>query len=413
MKASVLEALNYAMQNSPFYKGHFADHAAEIEAGINPDLFQKLPFTTKDDITKNNKAICCVEKSKIAEYVTTSGISGKPISIFLTAKDLKRLAENESFSLGKMGGQKKDVYQLLTTMDKQFMAGLAYYTGVLKMGASIVRLGPGSIPLQWKSIIDNEVTKLIAIPSFISKMLDYADQNGIDYNDTKVDSIICIGEPIHNSNLSPNEISDAITNRWKVKPLSTYASTEMATAFYQCLNNKGCHNNDQLLYVEVVGQEGNQVKNGEVGEIVITTLKVEGCPLIRYKTGDLASFWNDNCGCGESSIRIGPITARKNQLIKFKGTTLYPQSFFNIINKVEAITTFHISVEQQNLSCKQLRILLAKEEVRTADVDQLISDIKAHLKITPIVELKNKTKIHNLVYKETNRKPNLISFKNV
>ena len=172
------KTLDYVILNSSFYKQHFTAFKKQIK--VLKD-FQSLPFTSKEDIAANNKAICCVSKSEIAEYVTTSGTLGEPISIYLTAKDLDRLAQNEAYSLSKMGGTNKDCYQLLTTMDKQFMAGLAYYTGVLKLGASIVRLGPGAIPLQWKSIFENDVTKLIAIPSFISKMLDYADSHQIDY----------------------------------------------------------------------------------------------------------------------------------------------------------------------------------------------------------------------------------------
>jgi phenylacetate-CoA ligase len=351
-----------------------------------------------------------VSKSEIAEYVTTSGTLGEPITIYLTPNDLNRLAANEAYSLGKMGGSEKDCYQLLTTMDKQFMAGLAYYSGVLKLGASIVRLGPGAIPLQWRSIFENEVTKLIAIPSFISKMLDYADANKIDYSQSKVDSIVCIGEPVHHADFTPNEISKSITDRWNVKINSTYASTEMATAFHQCLANKGCHNNDDLLFVEVVDAQGLQVKNGEVGEIVVTTLKVEGSPLIRYKTGDLASYWNEDCSCGEKSVRIGPITARKNQLIKYRGTTLYPQSFYNILNKISEISIYHIEVVQENLSCKELKISLAEEEVDTEVVNSLNKQLKAHLKVSPSIALIPKKELQALVYKETRRKPSFITF---
>lgn len=401
------KTLDYVMLKSPFYKQHFAAYKKQITEHLD---FQSLPYTSKEDIAANNKAICCVSKSEIAEYVTTSGTLGEPISIYLTVKDLDRLAQNEAYSLSKMGGTNKDCYQLLTTMDKQFMAGLAYYTGVLKLGASIVRLGPGAIPLQWKSIFENDVTKLIAIPSFISIMLDYADSHQIDYTKSKVTSIICIGEPIHHGDFTPNEISKTITDRWNVKTHSTYASTEMATAFHQCLAGKGCHNNDDLLFVEVIDENGVQVKNGELGEIVITTLKVEGSPLIRYKTGDLASYWNEYCSCGEKSVRIGPITARKNQLIKYRGTTLYPQSFYNILNKISELSIYHIEVVQENLSCKDLIIFLANEEADERVISIVTNQFKDYLKVSPTIELKMKNEIQSLVYKETKRKPNFITF---
>ena len=140
-KESLERAVQYVMDNSPFYKEHFKDSDVSD--------FQTLPFTSKEDIAEQNELFCCVEKSNIAEYVTTSGTSGEPITIFLTKNDLDRLAENERASLTLMNGSDADIYQLLTTIDKQFMAGIAYYLGVQKMNAGIIRQGPGAIAAQW------------------------------------------------------------------------------------------------------------------------------------------------------------------------------------------------------------------------------------------------------------------------
>ena len=111
-----------------------------------------IPFTTKDDLANYNDDFLCVDISKVADFVTTSGTLSDPVTFYLTQKDIQRLANNEVAALQCAGGSDKDVYQLMTTIDKRFIAGLAYYLGISKMGAGIIRVGPGAPYLQWESI---------------------------------------------------------------------------------------------------------------------------------------------------------------------------------------------------------------------------------------------------------------------
>src|SRR5690606_32794216 len=111
-----------------------------------------LPVTTKDDLQKNNWDFLCVPRNQIIEYTSTSGTLGQPVTIALTENDLKRLAYNEAISFACADGQPSDLYQLMLTLDRQFMAGIAYYEGIRKLGAGIVRVGPGLPALQWETI---------------------------------------------------------------------------------------------------------------------------------------------------------------------------------------------------------------------------------------------------------------------
>ena len=253
-------AIDYAVKHSPYYRKQLSGIYAPNEP-LTLEKYRQFPFTHKQDIAENNADFCCVERSQIAEYVTTSGTSGEPVTIYLTKNDLERLAENERFSLALMDGSSDDLYQLLTTIDKQFMAGIAYYLGVQKLNAGMIRLGPGIVSAQWNSILKNKPTKLIAVPSFILALLDYADKNNIDYNATSVNGIVCIGEPIRTSDFALNELGRKICDRWNVNLYSTYASTEMATAFSECTAQQGGHQNEQLVFLEVLNEAGEQVKN--------------------------------------------------------------------------------------------------------------------------------------------------------
>ena len=117
------------------------------------------------------------------EYTSTSGTLGSPVTIALTEKDLQRLAYNEFKSFTCAGGGPEDVYQLMLTLDRQFMAGMAYYSGIRKLGAGIIRVGPGVPSLQWETIFRLKPTVLVAVPSFILKLIQYAADHKIDLSD--------------------------------------------------------------------------------------------------------------------------------------------------------------------------------------------------------------------------------------
>ena len=165
------ELLLYVAQNSPFYKELFAKYNINI-ADVNTvaDL-SKIPTTTKDDLQQRNNDFLCVPAEKVIEYTSTSGTLGSPVTIALTENDLQRLAYNEYSSFQCADGSKDDTYQLMLTLDRQFMAGIAYYLGIRKLGAGIIRLGPGVPSLQWETIKRLKPTAIVAVPSFILKLI--------------------------------------------------------------------------------------------------------------------------------------------------------------------------------------------------------------------------------------------------
>ena len=302
--------LGYLSEHSTFYKTKFVELGIDLSTINSLEDLKQFPFTNKEDLANHNEEFLCVPKNKVADYVTTSGTIADPVTFFLTHKDIDRLAYNESKSLECAGGSSEDVFQLMTTIDKRFMAGLAYLQGVLKLNAGIVRVGPGSPHLQWDSIMRFKPSFLIAIPSFIPKLIDYAIKNNIDYQNTSVQSIVCIGEPIRDKNLQLSELGKRIKSQWDVKLFSTYASTEMGAAFTECEHRVGGHLRPELLIVEGVSDEGVEIASGEQGEVVVTTLGVEGMPLLRYKTGDICKVYYEKCECGRHSTRLGPVLGR-------------------------------------------------------------------------------------------------------
>lgn len=398
------ELVRYVSQNSRFYREMLEKNG--IAAG---DIRQvadlaKLPFTTKDDLAAHNEDFLCVPKNRIADYVTTSGTLSDPVAFYLTDSDIERLAVNEAASFRLAGGGPGDIYQLMTTIDRRFMAGLAYWTGARKLGAGMVRVGPGAPFLQWESIQRFGSTVLIAIPSFIPRLLEYAEENGIDYHASTVRSILCIGEPVRNPDFSLNELGRRISEKWDIKLYSTYASTEMGAAFTECEAGKGGHLNPELLILEVVDDLGQPVPDGGLGEVVVTTLGVEGMPLLRYKTGDLCHIHYSACS-GRNTPRLGPVVGRKQQMIKFKGTTLFPPAIFDVLDMVPEITLYQVVVAANEYGNDDLAVLLP-DRLRSDPFTEKVSSLfRSKLRVTPRLEFIPEPLLRDKVYVAEKRKP--------
>lgn len=408
--ASVYETIVYAKENTPFYKRSLAEFNFETE-DFTEDLIKQLPFTSKEDISLNNMDFLAVPMNQVAEFCTTSGTSGEPITMYLTKQDLANLATNEARSFQLTGATSEDIFQLMTTIDKQFMAGLAYYLGVQELNAGMVRIGPGVPALQWKSIFLNKPTVLIAVPSFIINLIDFAKSNGIDFNQSTVRSIVCIGEAIREDDLTMNVLGKRITKDWNVQLYSTYASTEMGAAFTECTEQKGCHLNDNLLYLEVLNDAGEEVEDGETGEVVVTTLGRTGTPLIRYKTGDIARVYRSRCACGDCSPRLGPIIGRKNQMIKYKGTTIFPNSIFEIFDGIPEVTCYKVEISKDYLGNDAITILLEKKIEFSGKLTDIVEECRSRLRVVPHFVFLENDYLRSQVYKSNIRKPEKIVFK--
>ena len=398
------ELLFYLSKNSPFYRELFAKHHIDISAVKTVADLASIPTTTKDDLQQRNNDFLCVPAEDVIEYTSTSGTLGSPVTIALTENDLQRLAYNEYSSFSCADGSKDDTYQLMLTLDRQFMAGIAYYLGIRKLGAGIIRLGPGVPSLQWETIKRLKPTAIVAVPSFILKLIQYAKDTGIDINETSVKKAICIGENIRNTDFSLNILGKKITEAWDIKLYSTYASTEMQTAFTECGEGKGGHYQPELVIVELLDENNQQVAPGTPGEVTITTLGVEGMPLLRYKTGDMCMYFDEPCACGRTSLRLSSIMRRKKQMIKFKGTTLYPPALFDLLNEREEILDFVIEVSSNEIGLDQVLIYIVPSEI-SEEVDHRIrAYLQARLRVSPHIKYVTAEAIQKMQFSEASRK---------
>ena len=400
------EVLAYVNEHSAFYKRFFKEHNINVSAIKTLSDLTKLPTTCKDDLQRDNDAFRCVPKSAIVDYASTSGTLGTPVTFGLTDNDLNRLAYNEAISLACAGIKKGDVVQLMTTIDRRFMAGLAYFLGVRQLGASIVRVGAGIPELQWDSIRLYEPTYLIAVPSFLLKMIAYAEKNGIDYEASSVKGVVCIGESLRNQDFSNTLLAEKIAEKWKgIKLYSTYASTEMSTTFTECEYQQGGHHHPELIITEVLDDVGNRVGENESGELTITTLGVEAMPLVRFRTGDIVTMHTGTCACGRNTARVSPVLGRKQQMIKYKGTTLYPPVLMDLLTNFEEIENYIIEISTNSILTDEILIKIGTRTPTEALKERISNHFRAKIRVVPKIEYCDIAELERELYPLGSRKP--------
>jgi len=399
------DLLKYLSEISPFYSEIFRENKIDLNSIKKLEDLRKIPVTTKDDLQTRTKDFICVDKRKIIDYNTTSGTLGDPVTFVATENDLERLAYNEYLSLSCSDVTPDDIFQLMVTIDRRFMAGIAYFLGLRKMGAGMVRVGPGNPQLQFDTINRIKPTAFITVPSFLVKLIEYAEANGIDYNSTSVKKAVCIGEPIRNNDFSLNTLGRRIVDKWNIQLYSTYASTEMAAAFNDCKYGQGGHHHPEMIIVEFLDDHGEPVEENQPGEVVITTLGVEGMPLLRFKTGDVCYHFNEPCKCGRNTLRIGPVIGRKKQMIKYKGTTLYPSALYDILNDIDFVDNYFIEVYTGSLGTDEILIKVGCKTMNKNQEKILKDHFRAKLRVAPQIKLMNPEQIKGLQFSEMNRKP--------
>ncbi|MDR2413354.1 MAG: AMP-binding protein [Odoribacteraceae bacterium] len=400
------ETLRYLRERSPYYRRLFRENGVNPRAIRRVEELRDIPFTTKEDLQRHNEEFLCVPREKIIDYITTSGTLGDPVTFAMTDRDLDRLAYNEKLSFLCTGTRPGDVVQLMTTLDKRFMAGIAYFLGLRALGAGVIRVGNGIPELQWDTIRRVRPDTIMCVPSFILHVIKYAEEHGIDYRASSVKKAVCIGEGLREADFSLNLLGQRVKEKWDVALHSTYASTEMATTFAECEHGRGGHHHPELVICELVDERGQTVPGGSVGELVITHVGVEGMPLLRFKTGDLVSIHPEPCPCGRTSARVSPVVGRVNHMIKFKGTTLYPPALFDVLDNAPYVENYVVEVDYNDSGNDDVTVRVG---ARPGTVDDLVKDLKdrfrARVRVAPNILVASPDEIRRVNYPDASRKP--------
>ena len=400
------ETVGYLAGNSPFYMRLFVEKGIDPETIASVEDLQRIPTVSKDDLQKYSRDFICVPEDDIVDYVTTSGTLGDPVTFALTDADLDRLAYNEWLSFSTAGSSRSDIMQLMTTIDRRFMAGLAYFLGARKMGMGIVRVGNGIPELQWDTIRRVRPDCCMVVPSFLMKLVGYARENGIDYRGSSLRKAICIGEALRDPDtFGLSTLGRRIHEVWpELELYSTYASTEMQSSFTECHCHCGCHIPVDLIIVELLDRDGNHVPDGQPGEVTVTTLGVEGMPLLRFRTGDICRMYDEPCSCGRNSPRLSSVIGRRSQMVKFKGTTLYPPALFDVLDSIPEITNYIVEVYTNDLGTDEVLVRIGCEDHSDAFLKKVKDMFRSRVRVAPTISFEKADYIAKLQMPPMSRK---------
>ena len=211
--------------------------------------------------------------------------------------------------LARWGSKPGDVAVLGITIDKCFMAGLAYFEGLRRMGVTAVRVGAGS-PAMLLSMVERlRATAIVSVPSFLKRVAAYAKQQGLDPAESSVRKLVCIGEPVRDADGKLSPLGADIATAWNAQVFSTYGITELASSLCECVAGRGGHLHPELLHIEIVDDAGHALARRAVGQLVATTIGVEAMPVIRFATpGDMTFMTHEplHLRAGDGTDRADP-----------------------------------------------------------------------------------------------------------
>ena len=394
----------YCREHSPYYREVLRDRELPLD-GKMEELLSSLPLTRKCDIERANDTFCAVRAEQIVDVVMSSGTTGRPTKITYTEHDLQRLAYNEEKAFLSCGLGRDDVLLLTCTMDRCFVAGLAYFLGSRSLGAACIRNGHGTLDSHAEMIKRTNPTAVVGVPSFLRKLGSHLKDRGIDPAGTSVTRIVAIGEPLRDREMNLSRVGQDIERTWGARVYSTYASSETITTFCECVEQNGGHLHPDLAVVEIIDERGNRLAAGEIGEVVVTPLAVEGMPLLRFRTGDVSFLLDQPCDCGRNAVRLGPVLGRKSEMLKVRGTTLYPPAILAALAEIDGVTDFYVSARSTETLSDEVTAHVALRDKTSLSAEDIAARLQARLRVRPDVVVEPEGHIRQVVYDPKQRKP--------
>lgn len=377
--------------NSPFYKKRFDDLHLKPEDIRSLDDLYKIPFTTKQDLRDNYPfGLSTVPMEKVVRLHSSSGTTGTPTVILHTQRDLDEWANAVARCLYMVGLRAGDIFQNSSGYG-MFTGGLGFQYGAERLGMLTVPAAAGNTKRQIKFITDFGTTALHAIPSYAGRLYEVMVEMGIDpRRDTKLKTLIIGAEP--HSEEQRKRIEDMLG----VKAYNSFGMSEMCGpgVAFECTEQNGLHIWEDYYIVEIVDPETLEpVPEGEIGELVLTTLSREAMPLLRYRTRDLTRILPGECPCGRHHKRLDRMKGRSDDMMILKGVNIFPIQIENILMQFEELGNDYLIT----LTNEEANDLMTVEVELKEFVDdyprlqtltkEIVRRLKDEILITPVVKL--------------------------
>ena len=339
LKETVQQALK-----SPFYQEVFKQQGLTADSIQTLDDLRKIPFTTKDDLRAHYPfGLVAIPLRECVRIHSSSGTTGNPTVVLHSAKDLDQWANQVARCMYMVGLRDTDVFQN-TTGYGMFTGGLGFQYGAERLGALTVPAAAGNTKRQIKFITDFGTTCLHIIPSYATRLAEVMYEEGIDpHRDTKLHTV-CIGAEPHSE-----EQRKRIEKLLGVKAYNCFGMSEMngPGVAFECKEQNGLHIWEDYVIPEIIDPVTLEpVPDGEVGELVLTTINREAMPLLRYRTRDLTCFLPGDCPCGRTHRRLARFKGRSDDMIILKGVNIFPIQIEKILMQFKELgSNYLITIE--------------------------------------------------------------------
>ncbi|HIX46328.1 MAG TPA: phenylacetate--CoA ligase [Candidatus Borkfalkia faecigallinarum] len=382
--------VRYAYENVPMYRRRFD------EIGLRPEHIrtlkdiERIPYTTKDDLRENYPfGMFAVPMKQIVRLHASSGTTGKPVVGGYTRRDLDNWSTCIARILTMAGATDEDIFHVAFGYGL-FTGGFGLHYGVEKIGATVVPVSSGNTERQLMLMKDFGATALIATPSYAMYLAETAKKKGI-LSDLKI-RLVCMG-----AEASTAEMHESLQKLFGAFPTENYGLTEVGGPGVsgECREKAGMHINEDMFYPEIVDMDHNRVLGeGELGEMVITTLTKEGMPVLRYRTKDITSITYEPCRCGRTLARMSRVVGRTDDMLIIRGVNVFPSQIESVLMSMDELgKMYEIVVDRVNyLDTIEVRVEVDDASLLTdySKLEALAAKIKHNLRTVLQLDVKVK-----------------------
>jgi phenylacetate-CoA ligase len=369
---------SYVYKNCPTYKNKFDSHGIKPQSIQSIDDIKKLPFTTKNDMRDQYPfGLFSVPRKDLVEIHVSSGTTGNPTLVGYTRADIQLWSDVMARSLCCAGAETDDIIQIAYGYGL-FTGGLGFHYGALEMGLTIIPTSSGQTKRQLKIMEDFKPRILCCTPSYALYMAEEAKELGLDPRQSSWKIGIFGAEPWSVA------MRSEIESTWDMLATDVYGLSEIIGpgVSQECHYKDGLHIYSDVFYPEIINPEtGEEVQDGESGELVITTLTKEGIPLIRYRTRDIVSINYERCRCGRTSPRISKIKGRTDDMIVVRGINVFPSQIEHVLLQIEGTQPhYQLVVDRKAGSMDELELMVEVEERFFSDEMKELENFGAKIK---------------------------------
>ncbi|NLX65600.1 MAG: phenylacetate--CoA ligase [Bacteroidales bacterium] len=362
----------------PFYRNRFKEKGIEPGDISSVEQLKELPFTTKDDLRENYPfALFTVPQSDIIRIHASSGTTGKPTVVGYTWQDLEIWSEVVARSLTMAGVHSKDTIQVAYGYGP-FTGGLGLHYGAEKVGATVIPISIGNTRKQLQFMTDFNATVLACTPSYAAYLGESILKEGFSPEDVKLRIGIFGAEPWS------NEMRKEIEKLLRIKAYDIYGLSEVIGpgVSKECECQCGSHIFEDHFIPEIIHPETLEVlPDGEIGELVFTTVSKEAMPLLRYRTRDLTRLYREKCACGRTLVRMEKCLGRSDDMLIIRGVNVFPSQVESVLMEMSEISPHYQLIIRREKNLDTLEILVEINEKNWSDSIRELEMIKHRIEL--------------------------------